>query len=172
MGGFLEGRQRLLGDELRGMESLQAESTGFTFVGFGAPPHRYQVTFRCKGLVGFSGDHPQFSNEHRAEITLHPDYPLSEDSMEIHWLTDILHPNIDREHGPCVKGTPLGGNITVVEICEFLAEMIQYMRYNVANHWTSESSIRAVEWIKENRHLLPLDRTPLRNRPHSHRGSG
>lgn len=164
MGNFGDGRRKLLEDELRGMETLRDESTRFAFVGIGAPPYRYNVTFRCKGLVGFVGDHPQFSDEHRAEITLHDDYPLSEDSFEIHWLTDILHPNIDREHGPCIKGTPLGGNITVAQICEFLAEMLQFMRYNVGNHWTSESSNLAVEWVNKNQGKLPLDSTPLRDR--------
>lgn len=163
MSGFNEAYERRLEEELRLMKELRDQSTRFDFTVYGVPPSRYEVIFRCRGLVSLAGDQPQFSEEHRAEIIIHDVGPLSEDSLEIRWHTDILHPNIDKEHGPCIKGTPLGAEIRIATICEFLAEMIQYGRFNAYNHWNAPLSVVAARWVLEHPDAVPLDRTPLRN---------
>jgi hypothetical protein len=163
MSEFMEAHRKLLEDELRLVEKLERESSRFQFTASGSPPNCYDVTFRCKGIVGFAGDQPQISEEHKARIILHPDYPLAEDAMEIQWLTQIFHPNIDRMNGPCIKGTPLGTNIRVSEICEFLAAMIQYNTYNIYNHWKTPEAEQAARWARDNPGALPLDSRPLRD---------
>jgi hypothetical protein len=163
---FMRAHRELLENELELMERLRLESSRFEFTAFGAPPTRYEVVFRCRGLADLAGGQPIYADEHRAEIILHPDFPTAEDAVEIQWKTPILHPNIDLEHGPCIKGTPLGANIRIAEICEFLAEMIQYIRYNYGNHWKSDSAKEAAEWAMAHPESLPLDPTPLRDRAH------
>lgn len=153
-----------LEEEFQLMDELRQGSSRFEFTAFGSPPKRYEVTFRCKGLVGLEGDKPIYSNEHYVEINLHPDYPLAENSLEILWKTPILHPNIDLQHGPCIGGTPLGMDIRIAQICEFLAEMIQYLRYNPSNRWKSTTSRKAALWVQNHSEALPLDTTPLRDR--------
>lgn len=151
-------------DELRLMEKLARESSRFEFKPIGTPPDRYQVVFHCKGLIRLNGEEPVYDDRHEAEIILHPEYPVAENALEITWKSPILHPNIDQESGPCYKGTPLGTDIPIAEICEFIADMIQYKQYNLGNRWKSETSQQAAEWAGNHPEALPLDRTPLRDR--------
>jgi hypothetical protein len=159
-------------EELREMEQLSKESSWFEFTATGSPPEKYEVVFHCKGLVGFDGDDPIIGVEHRAEIILHETYPVGEDSFSIHWKTSIYHPNIDRQNGPCIKGTPLGEGIHIADICEFLAEMVQFIRYNIGNCWKSQTSQEARAWTESHPDKLPLDTMPLRDRAETSTAQG
>ncbi|MBN1450331.1 MAG: hypothetical protein JW963_04885 [Anaerolineales bacterium] len=167
MSTFEQDYRKLLQEELELMEQLKAESSRFDFSVLNSPPTHYEVTFRCKGLEDVIDGIPQFRNEHKAEIILHPNYPLAEDSFEIQWKTPILHPNIDIEMGPCVKGTPLGANIRIAYLCEFIADMIQFtstQHYRLENMWKTDRSRRAASWVRDHPDAIPLDTTPLRDR--------
>lgn len=165
MSDFNTARRKLLANELDLMKNLAAESSHFEFTAIGDPPTHYKVTFRCRGVVRLDGDEPILSDEHQAEIIVHEDYPFSEDSIEIQWKTPILHPNIDLEHGPCIRGTPLGAGVHFAQICEFLAAMVQYQRYNPRHVWASDTARAAADWALRHADQLPLDRTSLRDRP-------
>jgi ubiquitin-protein ligase len=117
---------------------------------------RYEVTYRCSGLVWLPGNSaPSITEEHRLEIYLHLDYPRLPPRLQ--WLTPIFHPNIlSPEHngGVCIgQWSPAE---TLEQLVERIGEMIQYRSFCT----TDALDERAAEWAEQNRGILPLLCTP------------
>lgn len=120
-------------------------------------PDRYEVTFRCRGLVWPPGDPaPSITTVHRMEIYLHLDYPRL--PPRLLWLTPIFHPNIlppDHNGGVCIgQWTP---SETLDQLLLRISEMVQYRNYSAADALDT----RAAQWAEQNRAMLPVDLTPL-----------
>lgn len=116
----------------------------------GDPPERYLVGFRCRGVAAIDEDgEPQIRDDHQVELILTIEYPRLRPLM--HWLTPIFHPNFDGAGGICIK--EWYPQQTLRELCEVLAEMVQYKNYNT----TSPLNMDAAMWAMQARDRLPID---------------
>ncbi len=122
--------------------------------GFGDPPNRYIITYRCTGLylVTQTGEIRR-SNFHQMEISLPDNYPFSANSPEFHWLTPIYHPNIYPSGLVCV-GDLYRWSIdqSLVNFVVAIGELIQYKRFNTHNF----VNIEACKWAEQNLHIFPI----------------
>lgn len=127
------------------------------------PPEKYFVSF--KNLKGVKLKENELNEkkeleivkDHKVEIYLHADYPRLKPLSYI--LTGIFHPNF-RMASPndiCIGDYWASGE-TLVDIIYQIGEMITYQSYNV----TSPLNGIAAKWAKENKEILPLDKTNLR----------
>jgi hypothetical protein len=122
----------------------------------GDPPERYIVGFRCRGVAQLTpqNDRPLIRDDHRVELILTIDYPRIRPLMR--WLTPIFHPNFNEQGDVCIKEWYPQQQLH--ELCEVLAEMIQYKNYNT----TSPLNMEAALWAMRHRDELPIDdRNPL-----------
>jgi hypothetical protein len=120
----------------------------------GDPAERYVVGFRCRGIAAIDqDDRPVLSDDHRVELTLTIEYPRIRPIMR--WLTPIFHPNFDNRGRVCLEGWY--PQQTLSELCEVLAELVQYKNYNT----TSPLNMDAAMWAMRHRGELPLDNRNL-----------
>ena len=126
----------------------------------GDPPERYVVAFHCRGVAEIdANDQPVVREDHRTELILTAEYPRVRPL--IRWMTPIFHPNFIRGD-VCIKEwypqQPLA------ELCQVLAEMVQYKNYNT----TSPLNMDAALWAMRHRSELPIDSrslsTPIENK--------
>lgn len=98
----------------------------------GMPPHKYIVTYTCRGIAGVTEEkHPIISEKHEVEIYLDHNFPTSEPSLT--WRTPIWHPNI--EHFPpytvCTDNIKSWYPMRSLDMLVIaLGEMIQYKKYH------------------------------------------
>ncbi|MCK9925935.1 hypothetical protein MXD62_01955 [Frankia sp. Mgl5] len=97
----------------------------------GRPPEIWEVTFRCRGIVGTERDgRPVYGDHHRVRIELGREYPRVPPGLR--WLTPILHPNIEG-HGPqrvCIDQAHWQVGHTLDRVVLMLGEMVQYKNYH------------------------------------------
>jgi hypothetical protein len=116
----------------------------------GNPPERYVVGFRCRGIAAIDdNDRPVLRDDHRVELALTIDYPRVRPVMR--WLTPIFHPNFDNYGRVCLEHWY--SQQTLSELCEVLAELVQYKNYNT----TSPLNMDAAMWAMRHREELPID---------------
>jgi hypothetical protein len=145
------GRLARLYNDYDGMTGLHGRN-GLIYViaADGDPPERYVVGFRCRGVAEIdANDRPVVRDEHRVEMILTADYPRIRPIMR--WLTPIFHPNFDNRGGVCIEGWY--PQQTLSELCQALAEMVQYKNYNT----TSPLNLDASMWAMRHRDELPID---------------
>lgn len=118
----------------------------------GNPPEKYRVVYRVKGVSKLGSSGPVISQNHKAIIYLHADYPRSKPKLEME--TPIWHPNF----GPyiCIDDH-WGAGETLVDIIVQIGDMIQYRSYNPK----SPLNAVAAKWSMENRHLFPIGNVDL-----------
>jgi hypothetical protein len=120
----------------------------------GDPAEHYVVGFRCRGVAQVDeNDRPTISQDHRVELTLTAEYPRIRPLMQ--WMTPIFHPNFDNRGGVCIK--EWYPQQTLCDLCEVLAEMVQYKNYNT----TSPLNMEAALWAMRHRDELPIDKRSL-----------
>lgn len=96
----------------------------------GAPPEKYVVTFKCKGIKGIDRTRmPIFTEHHQVAIHLHAAYPARAPLMR--WLTDIWHPNISHTEPKhvCVNEAWWAPARGLDNLVLMLGEMVQYKNY-------------------------------------------
>jgi hypothetical protein len=114
------------------------------------PPERYVVGFHCRGVAEIdANDRPVIRDDHRVELVLTAEYPHIRPMM--HWMTPIFHPNFNDRGDVCIK--EWYPQQTLSELCEVLAEMVQYKNYNT----TSPLNMDAAMWAMRHRDELPID---------------
>jgi ubiquitin-protein ligase len=114
----------------------------------GAPPERYQLEYRVRGLRQ-TADELSVVKSHMVEIALPVSYPRM--APQCRMLTPIFHPNI-APHAICIgdhwsPGEPLWSIIARI------GEMIAYQSYNTKSPLNGE----AARWVDEHLDELPLD---------------
>jgi ubiquitin-protein ligase len=119
----------------------------------GAPPEKYVVEFRVKGLVPAADKGFQDGHTHRAEVFLPMDYPRRPPFCRM--ITPVFHPNIDSQK-ICI-GDHWSAGQRLAHLIVRIGEMITYQSYNVKSPLNGE----AAAWAELNQEDLPLQRIDL-----------
>jgi hypothetical protein len=126
----------------------------------GRPPQRYIARFRSNGFVEIGG---RISTANRFAIGIYlPERYLHEaNGFEVlSWLypANVFHPNICSPF-ICV-GSFMRPGTKLVEILFQLYSIISYSK------WAAHSPLNesAAQWARENQHLFPADKRPLKRR--------
>lgn len=135
----------------------------------GRPPEVWEVTYRCKGVVGRNADgSPVYGDYHRVRIELGRDYPLAPPAFR--WLTPILHPNIEgREpHRVCIDQAHWHPGRHLDAVVLMMGEMVQYKNYhsdvNVAPYPMDHDAARWAQQAERSGYFSksnPVDPRPL-----------
>lgn len=121
----------------------------------GNPPEKYLIEFTCRGVASIDGrGQPVITEQHRVGIYLHATYPREMPGMK--WLTPIFHPNIGRSGAVCIDVWYASKSLD--ELVFMLGEMVQYKNHNPSSPLNPD----AAGWAASHRHLLPIDKRPLR----------
>ena len=155
-------RLRRLRSDYKSLQTLQAESTIFSFVGHGDPPELYVLRFSGRGLWKSEqlGD-VQFRESHEVHVRLGAAYPRM--MPELAWKSPVFHPNISASGVVCLGGygTYWVPSLTLDELCVMLWDMIRYENYDETSPYNRD----AANWVKNQMiYRLPLDARPLRDR--------
>lgn len=139
------------------MRRLASASPLIRMTVVGEPPHRYRVTFLCKGIFREAETgRLKTSSRHVADIYLHVDYPRL--APNVVWRTPIFHPNFRFEGG---AGTVCLPNWTparsLAGFVLLLGRMVQYQEHEESYPLSREAAV----WAAEHAHLLPVDKRPL-----------
>lgn len=139
------------------MRRLASASPLIRMTVVGEPPHRYRVTFLCKGIFQDAATgRLKTTSRHVADIYLHVDYPRL--APNVVWRTPIFHPNFRFEAGAgtvCVPNwTPAWSLAGFVVL---LGRMVQYQEYDRRYPLNWEAAV----WAAEHERLLPVDKRPL-----------
>lgn len=97
----------------------------------GQPPEVWEVTYRCRGIVGTHPDgSPVFGDHHCVRIELSRDYPEVPPIFE--WQTPIVHPNIEGHapHRVCINQARWQPGHYLDTIVLMIGEMVQYKNYH------------------------------------------
>jgi ubiquitin-protein ligase len=116
---------------------------------FGRPPEIWEITYRCRGVVGASRDGaPIYGTHHRVRIELGREYPDQPPVMR--WLTPILHPNIEgREpHRVCIDQAHWQVGQTLDRIVLMIGEMVQYKNYHAEDTSPWPLDTEAAAWAR------------------------
>ncbi|MGA2439505.1 MAG: hypothetical protein ABSH08_00980 [Tepidisphaeraceae bacterium] len=126
------------------------------------PPQKYVARFRCHGFVENQG---RICKANRFDVGIFfPDHYLREaNAFEVlTWLypANVAHPNV-RPPFLCVGERFMRPGTKLVEIIFQIFAIITY------NKWAAHSPLNesAAQWARNNQHLLPADKRPLKRRP-------
>lgn len=153
-------RVRRLRNDRRALEQLAADSSIFSFKGYGEPVDFYVVRFHGRGLFKPDAGEPQVCDRHEVHIRLGASYPRM--MPELAWKSPIFHPNISASGVVCLGGygTYWVPSLTLDELCTMLWDMLRYENYDEKSPYNREAAL----WIKiQSRYQMPLDRRPLRD---------
>jgi hypothetical protein len=153
-------RIRRLRNDLKALEQVAADSSIFTFKGYGEPVDFYVVRFQGFGLFKPDASDPKLLDRHEVHIRLGASYPRM--MPELAWKSPIFHPNISASGVVCLGGygTYWVPSLTLDELCTMLWDMIRYENYDEKSPYNREAAL----WIKiQDRYKMPLDRRPLRD---------
>jgi hypothetical protein len=127
----------------------------------GRPPQHYIARFRCNGFVEIGG---RISTANRFDIGIYlsDQYLHEANSFEVlSWLypANVFHPNICSPF-ICVGDRFMRPGMKLVEIIFQLYSIVSYSR------WAAHSPLNesAAQWARENQHLFPADKRPLKRR--------
>lgn len=152
-------RLRRLQSDYDRLKTLVAQSNLIRIAGTERyPPERYVIEFTCRGVERVNGNQPVYSEHHRAGIALPGGYPTAPPAIK--WLTPIFHPNISSGGSVCIG--PWYASKWLDELVFMLAEMIQYKIPPTRDTLDDVYNTRAVEWLRRNPHLLPVDSREIR----------
>jgi ubiquitin-protein ligase len=144
-------RWQRLEQEFEAMTAMH-ERNGLVHViaAFGNPPEHYIIGFRCRGVERVGPDQePVIRQEHRLELQLTVDFPRLRPL--IYWHTPIYHPNFNDNGHVCI--VEWYAKQTLPQLCEAIAEMVQYKIYDT----TSPLNMDAALWAMYYRNKLPID---------------
>jgi len=111
-------------------------------------PDVYEVTFHFPGFGDLPSGHnaPLIVTDHRVQITLGADYPLS--APLVRWLTQIFHPNIRPSDGAVCLGVLreryLPG-LGLARLVHMLAEMAQYRNFDEMHPLNERAAVWAFD---------------------------
>ncbi|MBP1660028.1 MAG: Ubiquitin-conjugating enzyme [Candidatus Aminicenantes bacterium] len=114
----------------------------------GAPPEKYQIEYRIRGLEMKGGEVVERSS-HLVEIVLPLEYPTMEPKCRM--LTPVFHPNISPQV-ICHTDHWAAGE-SLVDVVVRIGEMISYQNYNIKSPRNGE----AARWAEGNMSRFPID---------------
>jgi ubiquitin-protein ligase len=153
-------RVRRLGSDHERLQRLVSQSRMIRIISTtGTPPEIYVIQLTCRGIENLNGNEPVFRSDHRLQITLPAGYPTSPPDLRIQ--TPIFHPNINRGLGTVCIG-PWWPAKWLDELVFMVAEMIQYKVPPTRDTRENVYNVEAVNWIRRNRHRIPIDRTEVK----------
>ena len=117
------------------------------------PPEVYAVDLRLRGMTGPN----TFSSNHTVVIKLLPEYPDRPPVARFTSRPALFHPHVFVNGFVCVGGYSPDEGLAV--FCLRLAKYVQFQPYLI--NLKSPANKSALQWFKENRDKLPVDRTPL-----------
>ena len=152
----------LSAEEARGlvMQNLAVNLSGFLTpeeferINPGIPPEKYLIHYTCTGLELLKDGTKRKTSDHLMEVIFSWDYPA--ERPEFIWLTPIWHPNFRVPH-ICIYGRPFAVGLNLTQIVPEVGRLVQYQSYNTRSALNHE----AAEWVRENPHLLPIDKRDL-----------
>ncbi len=106
-------------------------------------PTRYELTLRYTGVrMGDRG--PELTSEHRLELYLPADYPLS--APVALWLTPIYHPNISKRGHVClgVLADQYMPGVGLAYVVRMLIDIARYRNYDLEGVF----DLDAAGWVK------------------------
>jgi ubiquitin-protein ligase len=115
----------------------------------GRPPEVWEVTYRCRGIVGKNPDEsPIYGEYHRVRIELGRDYPRTPPAFQ--WLTPILHPNIEgREpNRVCIDQAHWQPGQHLDAVILMMGEMVQYKNYHAEDSPPYPLDREAAAWAR------------------------
>lgn len=117
----------------------------------GRPPHKFVIEYNCPSLVKGSNGEVSVRNQHRVEISLDGNYPITKPSARM--LTPVFNPHVFITQSIC-----LGGRWTPTETLDALVlriGAILQLDPKVIDY-RSLANAEAGEWAKKNPSKLPL----------------
>lgn len=116
----------------------------------GSPPHKYEITYHCRGIESLQGVDPIFRDIHKVTIQLYANYPREKPTVKIE--TPIFHPHVFENNIVCI------GNWTITESLDNLilrvGSLIQYdPKYF---DFRSPANRQAKVWAEQNMHRFPI----------------
>jgi hypothetical protein len=158
--------ENFLATQLREGMALCAESDIAELVPvLGAPPRRYLLHLRCRGLAG-SADQLRDVDHFTFGLQLGDDYLRTVNPIQVLTLldpTDCFHPNIAPGGHPMIPpGVVCPGRIhpgmPLVNLIYQAYEIVTF------NRWSSHDGLNAeaCAWARNNQTRFPLDPRPLR----------
>lgn len=130
----------------------------------GNPPENYMVEFRCRGVESLNGAKPVYREYHQMGISLPAGYPTKPPVLR--FFTPIFHPNIISAGPVCIG--PWAAARWLDELVINVAEMIQYQVPPTKDTPGDVFTPEAVAWLRANRHLVPVDRRPIKSMGEGH----
>ncbi len=119
----------------------------------GDPPTEYTLRLTCKGMTSLSSGRPVYSEAHDLKIILPVAYPRVQ--PELAMLSPIFHPNFNGQT-ICI-GHSYSPSMGLDDLVVVIIQMIRYENYNPESAYNSA----AVEWAKNNRNKIPLDKRQI-----------
>lgn len=149
----MDPRDRRLDADSRKVREL-AEQSDFIDVravatAIGRPPEIWEVTYRCRGIVGQDADgSPIYGDYHRVRVELGRDYPRNPPAFQ--WLTPILHPNIEgREpNRVCINQARWQPGQHLDAVILMMGEMVQYKNYHAEDTPPYPLDREAAQWAR------------------------
>jgi len=128
-----------------------------------APPH-FVAEFLCNGLVREGEGDIREASGFQVGIWFPADYLRRADAFEMLRLftPNVWHPNVSREH-PLICIGRLAPGTTLVDILYQLFDILTYQKVNPRENDSLNKA--ACAWARQNQHLFPIDRRPLKRRP-------
>lgn len=124
----------------------------------GDPPYEYELMLSCKGIEKLSGNKPVFTRSHRLKIILPETYPREKPSFTL--LSNLFHPNVSSSGTVCIGNLGKNGwapSMGLDDVVIRIIEMIRFENFSV----TSAYNHNAANWVRNHRHLLPLENTQI-----------
>lgn len=126
----------------------------------GEEPRRYIAHFSCEGLVRLPDGKIARANSFLVGIQFPTDYLRTVDPRVVATILQPLnacwHPNVGEDGRLCLGHLPPGTGLT--EILFQIWDVLTYNRYAASDGLQPE----AMEYARQNRHLFPIDRRPLK----------
>jgi hypothetical protein len=127
------------------------------------PVTRYIVQLRCKGFVQNETGEVEVADYFEVGVWFGPDYLRRVELAELlTWLgpPNIFHPNIT-SHGPYICVGRLSPGTSLVDIVYQVFEIVSYNKVTMREN---DALNRAACAWRQNKHLFPIDKRPLRRR--------
>jgi hypothetical protein len=153
-------RDRRLGADFEKVQALTRNSGGSLRieVAAGRPPDAYVLMFRCRGIAGrTTTGKAQYRDVHTVEITLPAAYPAQ--APYVRFREPMFHPHVFAgTNVVCIGGWTISEQLDQLVLS--LGALIQYDPQYI--NFDSPANRVALDWVRGNMELFPLDSTTFR----------
>ena len=127
-----------------------------------APPHFF-AEYRCKGLARDAAGEIKEADVFHVGIYFPPDYLRQVNPFDVVRLftPGVWHPNVSQDR-PFICIGRLTPGTSLVDILYQIFDILTYQKYNPREDDSLNKA--ACAWARQNQHLFPIDRRPLKRR--------